>query len=217
MFVSGRQLFWGAVLLGAGAWLFQKKLWLPPMGGVKAERIDLAREPEQAVIEPPEVFQIVRDDQVFIVHKISDFDISGEVLSTAAYDALFTSAYSDVDIGLLWGAQREAYKNKYDFRQSGRWLFWRSSTDVSADDRADITRHIANIHTIPRGNSKRVSRALRYIDVGDHIRLRGALVEIRSPQGELLQKSSMTRDDVGDGACELMWVDEVQIGAKLYH
>jgi hypothetical protein len=43
---------------------------------------------------------------------------------------------------------------------------------------------------------------------GDLIDLRGTLVEIHQPNGGIW-RSSLTREDSGNGACELVWVTDL--------
>jgi hypothetical protein len=52
-----------------------------------------------------------------------------------------------------------------------------------------------------------VLHRLRSVAGGDIIELRGYLVEVTAPDG-WHWRSSLSRTDSGDGACELMWVTE---------
>ena len=54
-----------------------------------------------------------------------------------------------------------------------------------------------------------VRRALRGVRPGALIQLSGQLVEVHSPKGWTI-RSSMTRDDTGAGACEVVWVEALQ-------
>jgi hypothetical protein len=53
-----------------------------------------------------------------------------------------------------------------------------------------------------------VARALRRAKTGQTIALRGYLVELRAADG-WQWRSSLTREDTGDGSCELMYVQAV--------
>jgi hypothetical protein len=213
---SGRQFFWCVLLGSLGAWFVSKKIWLPPWGSTVAPAPNIQMEPIQEALESPQVHSVKRGDNMFQVINTHRYEICGHVLSTQAYDATWTSEFSDVDIGLIWGTHINEFQNKFRFNQSGRFLFWRSENPVSDAERNEITSHIANVHTIPHEGSKVIQRALRHVNNADSICLRGFLSELHDENGTVLQKSSLTRTDTGDGACELMWVDEVQIGTKRF-
>ena len=50
---------------------------------------------------------------------------------------------------------------------------------------------------------------------GDAVRLRGLLVDATADDG-LTWRSSLSRGDTGPGACELLYVQEVQVGDRVY-
>lgn len=187
-----------------------------PLSSGKGPAIDLAQEPEQMPLQPPESVRLVRDGKTFVIEKTHRYEVVGQVLSTATYNVTFTNDFFDVDLGLIWGPKREALLSRYKFYQDGRWLFWRADHEVSDEMRAYITTHISNNHLIPAEGRKNVAKAIHWAGKGDHVRLKGALVTIHSEDGEVLVTSSTSRTDSGGGACEVMWVDELQIGTKLY-
>lgn len=47
------------------------------------------------------------------------------------------------------------------------------------------------------------------------MRVRGLLVNARRDDG-FYWNSSLSREDDGPGACELVWVEEIQIGREVY-
>jgi len=76
--------------------------------------------------------------------------------------------------------------------------------------------HLSNTHLLPAEGNWNVEKAIRWIDRGDHVRLKGQLITIKHASGKNYVRSSITRDDKGNGACEVMWVEEVQIGETVY-
>lgn len=98
-----------------------------------------------------------------------------------------------------------AVLDRLDIHQGGRWYFWRyeGAPPLPVDE---ITRSSANVHLIPADRA--VARALRGANAGQRITLRGYLVELRAADG-WHWKSSLRRDDSGDGSCELMYVQAV--------
>ncbi|HTQ30490.1 MAG TPA: hypothetical protein VMI53_04715, partial [Opitutaceae bacterium] len=69
-----------------------------------------------------------------------------------------------------------------------------------------IVRHSANTHCLPADDLVRDQLlAVRYHDL---VTLEGYLVEVSRPDG-YHWRSSLTRDDTGAGACEVMWITQV--------
>jgi hypothetical protein len=208
----------GLVLLGVMGLAFVgyrfvlPRLWSRPAPSA----VVLEGEPRQAPLEPPQRLTVTRGERQYVVEKLFDYEISGEVLSASTYDVTWTNDFADVDLGLLWGPKRAQLKERFKFFQMGRWLFWRSETQVSEEERGEVGRHISNNHLIPSEGSKHLARAFRMLRKGDEVRLKGALVRISGPDGPVAD-SSTVRDDTGDGACEVVWVDELQVGGRIFH
>ena len=68
---------------------------------------------------------------------------------------------------------------------------------------AEIVRSSANMHLIPADAA--VAQALRGVRAGQHVRIDGWLVQADAPDG-WRWRSSLTREDSGGGACELVYV-----------
>lgn len=73
-------------------------------------------------------------------------------------------------------------------------------------------KHSANTHLIPA--TKAIAKQLAQIDQDNLIYLKGQLVEVKAADG-WTWRSSLSRDDTGAGACELMLVEEVRVISKL--
>ena len=57
---------------------------------------------------------------------------------------------------------------------------------------------------------------MRWPGRGDKVRIAGYLVTIKNASGGVAMASSTSREDVGAGACEVIWVEEIQINDKIY-
>ena len=64
------------------------------------------------------------------------------------------------------------------------------------------------MHIIPANDS--IARQLDKVNEGQLVRFSGYLVNLERADGWLWQ-SSLTRNDTGGGACELVWVKEFEI------
>ena len=134
------------------------------------------------------------------------------VLSKENYNFGRESEISPVDFALGWDkmADPEVYK-QLSIRQSNRWYHWRYENSPPIPVR-EIEMQSANTHLIPA--SKQIAKQLKAIDQDDLIYLKGQLVEVKSSDG-WTWRSSLSREDTGGGACELMLVEEVRVISNL--
>jgi hypothetical protein len=100
----------------------------------------------------------------------------------------------------------DAVLARLDISQSGRWYHYRWRDEPPLPP-AEIVRSSANMHFIPADAT--TARALAGVRNGDRVRVEGWLVEAVAPDG-WTWRSSLTREDTGDGACELIYVCSLQ-------
>jgi hypothetical protein len=118
-----------------------------------------------------------------------------------------------MDVALVWGPIADpAVLSHLKFHLSERYVsYWYDATTPSSAV-GKLPSHIANNHLIPA--DEEVARALDRIRIGDLVTLRGKLVDVGIHDGDGRQvfrsRTSLTRDDVGSGACEIIWVESVE-------
>jgi hypothetical protein len=113
---------------------------------------------------------------------------------------------SRVDLALGWGPMaRQEIVGSFEISQGGR--FYSLRTHDRSLLRGQIVRNSANMHLIPA--SSRVTQEIDRIEPDERVRLKGYLVEISADDG-WHWRSSLSRDDTGNGACELILVDDVR-------
>ncbi|KRF00369.1 hypothetical protein ASG87_13645 [Frateuria sp. Soil773] len=133
------------------------------------------------------------------------FALTARVLSRKDYhDA--GAALAPLDLALGWGPMSDSTVLK-DIRisQSGRFYWWH--VDAFPIPRRAIETHSANMHLIPADDG--VRDALDRIRPGQLLHLEGFLVDASRPDGWQWH-TSMTRDDTGNGACELVYVERAE-------
>lgn len=136
---------------------------------------------------------------------LAEFALEARVLSRERYRFGREAELSPWDFALGWGRMADPdIAGQFSIRQSGRWYHWR--TDRLPIPRREVETSSANMHLIPA--TDRVREALDRIDRGSTLRLRGFLVEARGEDG-WRWRSSLTREDTGNGACEVILVTEV--------
>jgi hypothetical protein len=201
------------------------KVWLPLLAVVAigyyalsrphatghGDPIDWSLEPVQIPTERLAFAIKTRKGNVSLDPRAS-FDISAVVTGDEHYRFDDGAFLVPVDLVMTWGKlPEEPYKSKVSYGQVTRYYFWRTrATDL---DLHYIKTHSANMHMIPADDN--VRRALLSVGSGDRVRVQGLLVNANRDDG-FYWKSSLTREDDGPGACELVWVEEIQIGRDVY-
>lgn len=191
-------LFLGALAFGCHAWTRRAVSHGP---GVLAPE-----EPEQALLKPPPRWQAY--GHTFT--GLASFEIHARVLSTERYRFDPPSVLSPVDFALGWGPMSDSrVLGRLTIYQDNRWFHW-AARDLPIPE-SQIISHAANMHMIPADAAVRA----KLLDVreGQVVRLRGKLVKAESPEG-FGWVSSLSRTDTGDGACEVVWVDSVQVADR---
>lgn len=174
-------------------------------GCAEHDDVPLLPEPEQVNIEP------TRIDAGMIA--LAEFSAEVLVLGRREYpsdpgDVL--SGSSPLDLAVAWGpAASEQAISAVELTQSDRRYHWRArSSDMDKPGVGDFTRHSGNWHMVPADED--VKRALFSIVPGDRIRMEGELVLLTFPDGTYYA-SSLSRNDTGDGACEIFRVASIEI------
>lgn len=182
-----------------------------PSGEAAAAPPDWSREPIQAPTDREPFDLATRGGRVTVTPR-AEYDVAAVVQSVEPYWLDATAFLSPFDFALAWGEiPGPAFAGKLDIDQSWRFFFWR--TDDPGVEIDYVIRHTANTHLIP--GSTNVRRALATVASGDEVRLVGALVDVRSDRG-LTWNTSLVRTDHGDRGCEILWVDSIQIGDRLF-
>ena len=141
---------------------------------------------------------------------LAKFSLIARVLSRDDYHFDAESDISPTDLAFGWGRMSDsAILRNIDIDQGGRFYYWH--VQEFPIPRREIETHSANMHMIPADAS--VARALKRVRVGDLVTLDGYLVEADKPNG-WRWRSSLMREDTGAGACELVYVRDLSIGAR---
>ncbi len=203
----------------AGAFLIFSALswlWRRPSSAATGAPLHLGPEPKQELLTLPLSRLLFREGDFSRLELTHRFEITGEAIAVTSYRWSFTNPFYKVDLGLAWGPRVKEYKKKLSFRQSARWLMWSFHEQVDEVTQHDVQTHLGNLHLIPAEGRPDLAKAIDWMQKGDLVRITGYLVRILGPGAEVLAVSSTSREDSGDGACEIIWVEELQIGSKIY-
>ncbi|SEJ43305.1 hypothetical protein [Frateuria terrea] len=190
------RVLWLALLalLGWGAlnWWQQRPLH-PPSGVLAADA------PEQVDLDEGAVLQ--RDD--VSLRTLAHIALTARVLSREDYRWDAGASLAPMDLALGWGRMSgNAVLARMEIDQSARFYHWH--VDTFPIPRREIERSSANMHLIPANTG--VRRAMERVRRGELVHIEGFLVDASRPDG-WHWRSSLTRDDTGDGACELVYVE----------
>lgn len=139
------------------------------------------------------------------IQPLASFALEARVLRREDYRFDRAAKLSPVDLALGWGPMSDtAVLSQLEIRQSHRWYHWRA--EELPISREEIEHHSANMHLIPAtpAIAKRVDR----IRPGQLVRISGKLVGVEGPD-HWHWRSSLSREDTGDGSCEVIWVEEI--------
>ena len=206
-----RRFIWlGLLALAAWWWLsapdpVSHELELPFDAPVRFDsRLAIDRPPLQSAV-PAHVTALPIGE--FRLTPVAEFEIEARVLGRKDYRRGVEARLSPLDLALGWGPMaRPEVLEAIRIRQSRRFYYW--STDRFPIPRRDIERNSANMHLIPAGGD--IARDLDRIRAGQNVRLGGYLVNVDRDDG-WRWRTSLTRDDTGAGACEIVLVTRVQL------
>jgi hypothetical protein len=138
---------------------------------------------------------------------LAHFDITAKVLAREDYWWDRGADLSPTDLALGWGRMSdEAVLQHIDISQSARFYRWR--VESFPIPRREIETNSANMHLVPADAS--VGRAIDRIREGEIVSIQGRLIEAHAKTHDWRWRSSLTRNDTGGGACELILVDRIK-------
>jgi hypothetical protein len=175
---------------------------------------------EREVSRPPGVVapdeprqQPVPDPRRISVHDVvletrARFEIRARVLRRENYRFDGGATIAPVDLAVGWGPLSDsAVIDQLEFSQMGRFFYWKPRDPVRFPlAPATLITSAAQLHLIPAdGDLERRARRLR---PGQVVTIGGWLVDVSGPRG-FEWRTSLRRDDTGDGACEVVYVESL--------
>ncbi len=190
------------VLVAAGLWQLGRDWRLRPV------------HPPDGLLAPAEPRQSNLESASAIAHghwKLTpraEYDITARILSREDYSFDVLADLIPEDLALGWGAMSDnRVLSAYEITQSARFYGWRPIAEPPIPPQEVIT-HSANTHVIPASSIVRAQ--LDGLRVGQVVRLQGMLVDGVRGDGVFV-RTSLTRNDSGAGACEILLVERVEI------
>jgi hypothetical protein len=165
-------------------------------------------EPEQKNLPDKQriagVPQYYRDHQMDLLAR---YQFEARIISMAWFrktDPVSFGKVSPMDLGVGWGRMSDSANiDALEWSHSTRFLSFKYANGLPLP-LDEIIRSIANVHVLPANDD--VLEKLEGLRPGQKVRVTGYLVELK---GNSRFRSSLTREDRGAGACEMMWVESV--------
>ena len=191
-------VFLAIALASIAYWYLHRPITYPP--GVL-----IASEPEQI-----DIIGSVKpiDYHAFHLQPLAYFTIDARVLHRKIYRYDRSAALVPVDLALGWGPMSDQHVlDQLKISQSMRfyWYEYQRQPPIPEDQ---IISHSTNIHVIP--STTEIASRCESLRPGCLVHLSGELVEATGP-GIGTWRSSLSRTDTGNGACELMWVEKMSV------
>jgi hypothetical protein len=166
------------------------------------------------ILAPGEPFQVEVESQPRLVKKgyeieaLARYSIQARVLRSERYRFDRNADLAPVDLALGWGEMSDSAVLDKLVVSQGQRFFEVNLTGRPPIPVRDMELQSANVHMVPANDE--VDRILKEVRAGDVVRISGYLIEARGPDGAHM-RSSLTREDTGPGACEVMWVERISL------
>jgi len=201
-----------ALAVAAAIYFSSREIPLPDPARVE-EPIKIGQPIQVASDAPP--FTAPIDHVTYVITPRARYELTGVVVSYHRGDALFNMYHTDdpgnvQDVCVVWGdnVRNGSYRRvTYSSGEFTCYFQWSGSLDPPFDP-----AQMSNNHLIP-GDAFVASR-IKQLRIGDQIRMSGLLVDYEVSRGgdhRLARRTSLTRTDTGNGACEVVYVTALDV------
>ena len=219
---------------------FRSKYKLPKMTEKTDKIISTYNEPLQKNLSATKYIKAKGEKNDYVLKAEAEYSISGLVVAKNDnfwFRDVMRNQFDDIallDLGIVWGdlaRDTDILYGNVKFKSTktlgqARQLQPRCRKRGCPDFPWQwdyFNSHVSHNHLIPA--TPNVMSALLKIKVDENVKLEGYLVDIYTDKSDIVAMTSLSRNDnnaeargagKGGGACEIMYVTEVQIGDKIY-
>jgi hypothetical protein len=143
------------------------------------------------------------------------YRLSGMLVSKHRYRLGKMTRLAPWDYAVAWGKTID-WLPYLSFSQASRYCFFKYKLS-SPVDRKYVESHMSNNHLIPATPNLR--RAFKLAKKRQPVMVEGYLVNVRTYRKDSetgIWNTSLIRDDIGQGACEIIYVTRLQLGDQIY-
>lgn len=215
---------------------FKLKHLNPKVSATTTEVLSALEEPIQINLKKDEQTSIRKKTdkrQVFELRPQAEYSLTGLVVAQNTNFFLRDVLRSDfdeiciMDFGIVWGeiATKKYVQDNLHFKSVktlgfARQLQFKARNFYTLPHSWNyIYTHVGHTHIIPA--SSNITKALMKVKKYDIVKLEGYLVDIYKENGKIIALTSLSRSDKdstsrGYGACEDMYVTQIQFNGKIY-
>ncbi|HXU52281.1 MAG TPA: hypothetical protein VN789_09565 [Casimicrobiaceae bacterium] len=171
---------------------------------VPAEGVLASTTPLQQDLDTPKSFEA----RGVTLNERARYDLTVRILRKERYRIDGGASIAPWDLAVGWGPMSDSRViDSLEITQSGRFFYWRPRDPATFPVAIhDVMVNAAQIHAIPADDA--VEARLAALRPGQVVALHGFLVDVRGRNG-FRWNTSLTREDTGDGACEIMWIESI--------
>lgn len=170
-------------------------------------------EPGVLIQSEPTQDNLTTDELAFVfgnfhLKPLARFALNGRLLHSRVYRFDPGAHLVPIDLAVGWGPMSDQQVlDRLHISQSMRF-FWYEYQDPPPIPKDQIISHATNIHIIP--STPELATSCKSLRVGALIHIGGELVEATGPDIGTW-RSSLSRTDSGNGACELLYLEEMKV------
>jgi len=165
-------------------------------------------EPHQVMIKNPVPWKIENRT----IFPIARFNLRARVLGKESYSYDPGADISPIDLALGWGPMSDQkVLDKLEISQGGRCFYILAPEGTPPLPMAVLLANSSNMHMLPA--NAEIKKGLNSLRGGEIVELGGYLVGIQE-HGQWTWVSSLSRTDIGQGACEIFWVERLSLPAR---
>jgi hypothetical protein len=135
------------------------------------------------------------------------FSMTALVISTKQYTHDTKSDIAPYDFVVGWQEMSDPkIISQINIYQNNRFYYW--YVNQFPIPREAIEQHSTNLHLIP--SDATIRQQLANVEQGDIIRISGFLTDVKD-ESEFIWVTSRSREDSGDGACEIVLIEKIEV------
>jgi len=142
------------------------------------------------------------------IKSLATYEFTAKIISKKTYNDVW-SDICPIDFTLGWQhLSNEDVIRHINFSQRGRWTHYKYRNLPDEITSKDLISQCSNAHMCPA--NKKVRAKLLSLPKGAIVHIKGKLIALKHKKTDWHAKSSLKRTDTGDGACEIIWVEEIK-------
>jgi len=197
-----------------GYWLYPGPA--PTPSSKPPATINIKTGPYQEGLSATETYKKEISGYTYIMTPLASYELHGRVAHKKKYRWDWKALIAPFDLAIIWGGLTdEACRKGISYSQSSRWYYFKYKAGFPYGE-SYILNCSSNSHIVPANDN--LYRALYRVREGDEVILKGELIKIDVTKGNAVYwwHSSLSRTDLGNGSCEVLYLKQLQIGEQVY-